>query len=576
MPSHRQPNSLEGLSLGRVCRQLNETCRYLQMLSQKSSATQVLALAKRTIRPYYINALPTHLRSRVIDEAMKTMCSPSSDESTLVSAPAALYLLALLLDPNIKKLKVGLCCYYGCSHQTCLLKLFASEGVGLRSLQLSRSALLRLDCKLLYSALLNMKNLSRLTLRNIADDGVLQAIGKTCPKLAVLDVACSRQVTDIGLRQLLLRVELRDKPRSTSSQERTSWSRLKRLLSVLKSKSSRREKQSVVLEFHESRNPLCDTLGVLNVANTGVTSAGVLFALANVPHLKSLAEYSHMGRVMEIMNGGLIDRIKIPFSLTQARSCKTTLNRIELLAQACPKMEKLHISEPHHSPEALGLFPYITSLSIHNVPMKREWLNGFYNYLRRNGQNLYDLNFQMTQSENPLQVDLREILNSCPNLHVLITSGANVTWMEGCDPPPLKYLKVIQLGRMTNALAIVKILSLVPELKALHVYSCLDLSDKHLETLKPPTKSKSTRKFDMCDDSSSNLTCFYIYEMHKVSLITVLNMFNNYKQLRQFGNLTNWTLNREDAKMLRTTRTSMDVDFCSGSHWLWNNCIPIL
>nr|XP_050853583.1 uncharacterized protein LOC127065374 isoform X3 [Vespula vulgaris] len=104
MPGHRQPNSLEGLSLGQVCQQLDGTCRRLQVLSQESSAAQVLAFAKQTIRPYYINALPARLRSQVIEETSRMLYGPSSDGSTLISGPAPLYLLALLLGHDIKQL----------------------------------------------------------------------------------------------------------------------------------------------------------------------------------------------------------------------------------------------------------------------------------------------------------------------------------------------------------------------------------------------------------------------------------------------------------------------------------------
>lgn len=579
MPGHRQPKSLERLSLGRVCQQLDGTCRRLQVLSQESSAAQVLAYAKQTIRPYYINALPARLRSQVIEETSKMLYGPASDGSTLISGPAPLYLLALLLGHDIKQLKVNLCCYYGCSHQTSLLKLLASEGIGLESLELARSALLRLDCKLLRCALLNMKNLMSLTLRNIASDVVLQVVGKACPKLVHLDVACSRQVTDVGLKQLLLQVELRDKVPHTAMQEPTSWSRLKTLLSKLKmrnSKSEKKEKQGVLLEYYESRNFLCDTLRVLNVANTGVTSTGVLLALVHVPQLESLAEYSHMGRVVEIMNKGLIG-FKTPFSLTQARSCRTTPVRLELLAQACPRVEKLHISEPHHPPEALRLFPYVTSLSVHSIPSQREWLEGFYDYLRTNGHNLRELNLRITQNENPIQVDLKEVFSNCSNLRTFTNDGSNIIWTEGADPPPLKYLKKIQLGRIVSAVAITKILSLAPELTALHVHSCFDLTNEHLEKLlNISNKHRNPRKSDKCENSLvQNLTCFYIYEASKVSATTVLNMFKNCKRLRKIGNLANWGLDCEGVRMLRTTltRANLDVDLCPGAHWFCGNCI---
>ncbi|KAK0088598.1 hypothetical protein PV325_011291 [Microctonus aethiopoides] len=586
MPGHRQPLSLEGLSLGRVCQQLDGTCRRLQVLSQETSASQVLAIVKQSIRPYYVNTLPARTRSRVIEETSRMLYGPASDGSTLISGPAPLYLLALLLGHDIRQLKVNLCCYYGCSHQISLLKLLATEGVGLESLELARSALLRLDCKLLRSALVNMKNLVSLTLRNIANDSVLQVIGKSCPKLVVLDVACSMQVTDVGLNQLLLQVELRDKMMSTDvvAQETTSWSRLKALLAKLKMKKNKKNKlenDGVLLEYCESKNFLCDTLKVLNIANTGVTSAGVLLALAHVPHLESLADYNHMGRVVEIMNRGFIG-LKTPFNLTQARSSRTTQARLELLAQTCPRLEKLHISEPHHPPEALRLFPCVTSLSVHSIPARKEWLVGFYDYLRTNGNQLRELNLRITQSETPLQLDLRQIFISCPNLITLTKDGANVVWLDGPDPLPLVNLRKIQLGRTVTATTITKILLLSPALSSLHVHSCFDLTNEHLESLLNLSSSSSSRSTTANNNNTitdnsliKNLTCFYVYEASKVSASTVLNMFKSCTKLRRIGNLANWGLDCDGVKTLRTTlaRANLDVDLCPGSHWFWSNCI---
>lgn len=575
MPGHRQPNTLEVLSLGRVCQQLDGTCRRLQVLSQETSAAQVLAYAKQNIRHYYVNALTSRLRSLVIAETTKMLYGPSADGSTLISGPAPLYLLALLLGPDIKKLKVNLCCYYGCSHQTSLLKLLATEGTGLRSLELARSALLRLDCRLLKSALLTMKNLVSLTLRNIANDAALQVIGRSCSKLQVLDVACSRQVTDVGLRQLLLiQIEIRDRlDQGHHNRDSTSWSRLKGLLSRLKIKGKGEKSKhgsGIILDLCESRNLLCDTLRVLNVANTSVTSAGVLLVLMHVPKLESLAEYSHMGRVVEMMNRGDIE-LKMPFSLTQARSCRTSLARLELLAQACPRVEKLHISEPHHSPEALELFPYVTSLSIHGIPADAGWLNGFYEYLRNNGKNLLELNLRLTQSEVPVDVDVREIFWNCPNLRTFVKDESNAVWSEGPDPATLKHLRKVQLGHTVSAKTITKILSLAPELMALHVHSCFDLTNEHLEKLLG--KSKGGRRSD--NSLVQNLRCFYIYEASKVSASTVLNMFRNCGKLRRIGNLANWGLDCDGVRTLRETlaKANLDVDLCSGSHWFWSNCI---
>lgn len=578
MPEHRQPNSLKGISLGRVCQQLVEICQRLHVISQRSSTAQMLVLAKQTIRSYYMNELPIHLRSQVIEGTLRILNSSPVIGLTLISAPAAIYVLDLLLNNDVKQLKIKLCCYYGCSHQTSLLKLLALEGIGLKSLDLSRSSLLSLDCELLHSALLNMKNLSNLSLRNIANDAVLGVIGKSCPRLVILDVACSKQVTNVGLRQLLFQKELRTKVRSISSQKYTSWSRFKRLFSIWKLKSfgSKRFHSEEIFPFveYQNRNLLCDTLRVLNVADTAVTSVGVLFALMQIPKLESLAEYNHMEHVAEITHR-VID-FKVPFNLTEARSCKTTPFNIKLLAQVCPKIKKLHIYEPCHSPDTLCLFPSITSLSVHNVLPEKEWLNGFYNYFRINGQSLSELNIQMKESQNFLEVDLKEILSNCPNLQILIKTGSNIVWTKGHDPPSFKYLKQIQLGHTVKALVITKILLLAPELMTLHIHSCLDLTNEHLEEIiKPSIKYRSNQVLDDYDDYLQNLRCFYIAKASKVSATVMLNMLHSYKRLKWLGNLANWDLDSEDVELLQKTinRENTNVDLCSDSHWYWNNCI---
>lgn len=572
MPGHRQPNSLVVLSLGRVCEQLDGTCRRLQLLSQRSTAAQALAFAKRVIRPYYVNALPTHLRCRVIEETSRMLCLPLPEESHVVFEPALLFLLSLLLDRDIKRLKIQLCCYYGCSYQTSLLELLASEGTGVESLHLFRYSLLRMDCNLLRSALSNMKNLTVLTLRNIANDAMLRIVGKTCPKLVILDVACSREVTDAGLKQLLLHVEFRDKMFSAPTRDCTNWTRFKRLLvrwKMSNSRSEKRRKRNVLLEYYESRNPLCDTLRVLNIADTCVTEAGVSLALLNITQLESLAEYKYIGHVVET-----VDINRSLLNLTEATSCETTPVQLKLLAQLCPKMKKLSISEPRYYPALLSVFPSLTSLNMHDIPATKEWLENLYSYLRAHGQNLRELGLRLTEErKSHLQVDLKNILSSCPNLHTLVNDGAKVVWTEGSDPPSLRHLRRIQLGHTVDALTITKVFSLAPELTALHVHSCFDLTDRHLEKLlEPAIKADDGEKSSERGSALSNLTYFYIHEASKVSAIAVLNMINSYKRLRQIGNLANWVLDYENVA-ITVARANLNVDLCSEPHWNWDNCI---
>lgn len=67
------------------------------------------------------------------------------------------------------------------------------------------------DRSLLQSVLVSATSLRYLTFKNIANDSILQIIGAHCPNLVSLDVSHSKEVTDAGLKQLFLRVEIRDK-----------------------------------------------------------------------------------------------------------------------------------------------------------------------------------------------------------------------------------------------------------------------------------------------------------------------------------------------------------------------------
>ena len=56
---------------------------------------------------------------------------------------SVLYLLYLLLSKEIKRLKVILCCYYGCRDMEGVMRCIKKNGTSLEHLELSRGALLR-------------------------------------------------------------------------------------------------------------------------------------------------------------------------------------------------------------------------------------------------------------------------------------------------------------------------------------------------------------------------------------------------------------------------------------------------
>ena len=56
-----------------------------------------------------------------------------------------LYLVHLLLSKEVKRLKITLCCYYGCRDKEGVLRCIKKNGSSLEFLELTRSSLLRMD-----------------------------------------------------------------------------------------------------------------------------------------------------------------------------------------------------------------------------------------------------------------------------------------------------------------------------------------------------------------------------------------------------------------------------------------------
>nr|CAD7613256.1 unnamed protein product [Timema genevievae] len=600
MPQHRQPVALLALCHAQVTTDLVATCRLLQLLAQDSTVTHALALARRHLRPRYCCFLPGRIRSQLIDEVSQRLAAPAPDGS----APGA--------ASDVCRLRVELCCYYGCSHQTALLNLLVTEGAGLEELELARSALLRLDKTLLCSALIRATALRRLTLRNIAADAILQVVGQACPILEELDISHSRQVTDAGLRSLFLQVELRDKlmpmtPPEGSSHRHSGlrepgttcrgWGRLKILLRLFpwlrRDNDTKTKDQSFLLEYCEENNPLCKTLKLLNVANTSVTSAGILLVLHHVSGLQSLGDYGHMGRTLEIM-----DRARVAsrntndhprFKLTSARSQHTTHHRLELLARDCPELEHLTVFEPHHSASSLLLFPAsLSTLHLLHVPPDSTWVSDLYCYLATpQGGNICDLTIRFAPGETFVSLDLGQIVRSCPNLCILCEDGADIDWNEDGIPESFSLTKLwsVQLGRTVSAKALTELIRRSPHLRLAHFFSCPDLTDNHVIQLATNygLKSQPCDEVDPCRQAKgakkllpSELECFYIYEAPRATSAAVISLLASCDSLVRTGNLTNWGLTCDGLRWIYTTvlANNLELEVNTGSHWFYSQCFP--
>lgn len=318
---------------------------------------------------------------------------------------------------------------------------------------------------------------------------------------------------------------------------------------------------SFLLEYCESRNPLCSTLRVLNIANTGVTSAGVLLALRCAPGIQSLGDYCHMGRALEVYEKVCGSAAAIPqFQLRSARSSRTNLHRLELLATACPELQRLSLSEPHHTPESLSLLPTtLTSLSLHGVPNSPAWIAKLLKFFEGpHGDNLKELVIRFFLPEFLTLLDLGSILKCCKNLKSFILDGANVDWLVE-DKLSLSALENIHLGKSVTAKAVTNLMKSAPNLIKVHFYSCLDLTDEHLLKVRHP-----------------QLECFYIYEASCISAETINTLLNNCVNIQSTGNLSNWGLTCDAMRSVVTLiqDNNFDLQLHGGSHWFCSQCFP--
>uniref|UniRef100_A0A2S2Q516 Uncharacterized protein n=1 Tax=Sipha flava TaxID=143950 RepID=A0A2S2Q516_9HEMI len=510
MPCRYQPRSLLELSEDAVASGLVGTCYEAHEMSHRDAAwtqSRTLAFTRHRVRPFWTASVPSPVRRRLLDKCMDRMADAIRDGHAISSAVGnvSLYLLHIMLDTDIRGLRVQLCCYYGCSHQTALFKLLATEAKGLVSLELARQTLFSLDAQLFHKVLLSTTNLKRLVLKNIASDKILKTIGQSCSQLEILDVSHSSQVTDNGIKDLLLQVEIKDKlnhfkRKKIQTTNKMSWWNVIRTLSrkikvKTVSERSKINNLSFILEYCQQPTKLCSTLYMLNIANTSVTSHGILIALKSIPKLETLGEYCHIGKALELLDKSSIPPTKL--QLTMANAFRTTSSRLQLLCNTCTKLNRLTITEPLHSPMMLSQLPKtLTFINLQNVPTDNAWLDGLYKFLSGpQSQNLCELFLKFRREEVLPTVDLNNFLPQLVNLETLSIDGVQSTFHSDCSNIVLKKLEKIQLSNIDNSNTLQQLLECTPSLKVLHVYVCLGLNSSNLIDILNTRETFPAKKF---------------------------------------------------------------------------------
>ncbi|XP_050527261.1 uncharacterized protein LOC126897592 [Daktulosphaira vitifoliae] len=583
MPCRYQPKSLLSLSESRVVSNVVYTCYEIQELVYSA---QTFLFVKNQMRQFWQLSVPVVIRRRILIKCMNMLADVTREGHSISPIDTVpLCLLAVMLDKDIVELKVQLCCYYGCSHQNAMLRLLASEAKGLEKFELSRSTLLRLDTQLFHSALLSMSNLKCLILKNIACDKLLKIIGLSCFVLEKLDISNSSQVTDEGLKNLLLQIEIRDKQKldkysiESKGQTITKISLMKILRTLsrkLKTKISgekvKIDDMSFILEYCQKSTQLCSTMRVLNMANTSITSLGILLALKNIPNLENLGEYCHIGKALELLDK-LTEAKQL--QLTMINACRTTSARLQTLCDSCTRLNRLTISEPLHTPNMLSYLPHtLIKINLQSVPVEQSWVSELYNYFSGSAsKKLREVFLKFRRNNSSPLIDLSKILPALSDLEVLSIDNAEIQWIESPpignqQIPPFKKLQKLQLCNIRDVNTFRVLLRRTPFLKVLHIYS-----------INTESQSSLIEMLNEHDDLTKNLDCLYFNELlPSGNPDTLKELVTTCPKINKIGNVANWSgVNRDEIKDLNEwiQHNNYKLELCAGSHWYCSECFPI-
>lgn len=430
-----------------------------------------------------------------------------------------------------------------------------------------------------------MSRLRELRLAKVACDGVLEAVGASCPVLALLDVRGSRLVTDAGVRSLLVqRAHITDKlicddfPSKAKGRSRglLGWLRRKR-----KSVGKGGGKQPLLLLLREEETALCASLRQLLLANTAVTAAGAAMALRHAPHLRSLGALP-----LPLTHAGLPAMPQLPLALTEATLVRPSITQIAAVTDACPHIQRMLLVQPRiTNTSSTDLSHILSKLPLHELQFRfyhsNAGMSDFYTYRdptvdgRRSPCNsealaddttvlaaalngapeLYKLSVHFSWNAEPPVIDLSSIFMTCSLLRTLCIEGASVQWTDNNKKVPLS-LDIItaQLGSEVSENAVLQLMSHAPQLQCLHAHRCPDLKLASL----PPAPS---------------LRCWFVNEAPNIKVEALQSILSSWRNLERLGNLSGFKLDRKLENSLSVKAKNAHVEILSAHHSTSEDCI---
>lgn len=257
-----------------------------------------------------------------------------------------------------------------------------------------------------------------------------------------------------------------------------------------------------------------------------------------------------------------------------ANACRTTSSRLQVLCNTCTKLNRLTITEPLHSPLLLSQLPKtLTIINLQNVPTEPAWLDGLYTFLLGpQSQILRALFLKFQRDEGSLTIDLSIFLPQLANLETLSIDGVESSLYSSSSNITLKKLEKIQLSKVDHPNTLQRLLECTPELKVLHVYTCLGLNSLNFIELLNAKETIPEKQV------SKNLNCLYINDLLHGNINTVKYIIDFCPEINKIGNISNWDISQDEIKELNIWKrqNNFKLELNANSHWFCSECFPIL
>ena len=583
-----------------------------------------LALVRLKARPFLMDQLPVMMRSSLLmdtaDYILRRSLVCGSDYGK-----AILFLLYLLLSKEVKKLRITLCCYYGCRDMDAVLRCIKKNGASLEHLELSRSSLLRMDPLLFRNVLTSASNLTSLVVKNITSDAMLKLIGAHCRRLEFLVVSNSKQISDAGIEALCGQVHIRDRrledkvkaevvpfqmvPEMPVNEDfggadspgfagnlrnafKTFFEDISSCISAgIDEEEPNRE---CLVEIKQVLHPLCNTLRVLDITDTSVTSTALISVLKKVNKLQTFGEFCLSDHFLRSLSHLTATQREKSCRFTCIHARKVTQHGMSALILAMPRLDSFNCWDPQFDLAELVAFKDLTSLSLYRMTYSDATMSAIMSFLEDEGvrERLEKLCLEFVAYEgyyhggfrrvNDSSFDLSSVISKCQRLKIF-----NLEFKDNSVPSPqlgfdqvelpyvsqanrlgfpgLSTLVHVQLGQVVLNETVATILKHCSRLKHFHCNICPGLSDRDLSKY-------------CYHKSCINLECFYIYEAPQLTFSAFQILVDAFPSLKGFGNLTRWALGCEGIRQVTQTITenNFNVEVLTGSHWFSGNCCQTL